>query len=68
MGNCCGSQSTSDYDDPTPIRTRPQKTQVRVSGPGHTLGGPIDPNAGADPRSAAALAAEVRSSFPRISK
>ena len=64
MGNCCGSQSTADYDEPTAAHTRPQKARVRASGPGHTLGGPADASAGADPRTAAALAAEVCSSFP----
>jgi hypothetical protein len=59
MGNCCGSQSTSDYD----ASSRPR---VRASGPGHTLGGPADTSAGADPRTAAALAAEVYSSFPLV--
>ena len=61
MGNCCGSQSTADYDDPRPAGTRPQK--ARISGPGHTLGGSVDTSTGADPRTAAALAAEVCSPF-----
>ena len=64
MGNCCGSQSTSDYNDPTPALSRPQKARVRASGPGHTLGGPANTSGEADPRAAAALAAEVRSAIP----
>jgi hypothetical protein len=64
MGNCCGSESTSDYEHSTSAYNRPQK--ARVSGPGHTLGGPPTEasSAGADPRTAAALAAEVCSFLP----
>lgn len=63
MGNCCGSESTSDYEHSTSAYSRPQK--ARVSGPGHTLGGPpAEASAGADPRTAAALAAEVYSFLP----
>ena len=71
MGNCCGSQSA--YDDDTPIATsnrpqrpqRPQRSRVKATGAGHTLGGTsVDAPAGVDPRTAAALAAEVCPYFP----
>lgn len=59
MGNCCGSEAA--YNDSVPFHTRPQRP--RVTGAGHTLGGSVDEGSGADPRAAAALAAEVYSPF-----
>ena len=65
MGNCCGSQSAlNDNDGRTlqsrPAATRPQKPR-KPTGPGHTLGGPSTdtPSGGVDPRTAAAIAAQV---------
>jgi hypothetical protein len=64
MGNCCGSQSALDDDAPPSGRQyqsqgppRQQKPRVNKS-TGKTLG---SGEPGIDPRTAAALAAEVRS-------
>src|SRR5277367_2308759 len=65
MGNCCGSQSALDDDDngpaqPRPAASRPSKPR-KPTGPGHTLGGPpADTSGGVDPRTAAAIAAQVQ--------
>jgi len=69
MGNCCGSQSDVD-DGPTssghqyqpPVPSRTNKPKARATG-GRTLGGAGEPGEGIDPRAAAALAAEVDSSY-----
>lgn len=63
MGNCCGSQSALDDNDgptqPRPVASRPQKPR-KPTGPGYTLGGPPpDTSGGVDPRTAAAIAAQV---------
>ena len=62
MGNCCGSPSAIDDSGPRhhAATTRPG---VSVSGPGRTLG-QGDASGGVDPRTAAAIAAEV---YPIIS-
>jgi hypothetical protein len=67
MGNCCGSQSALDDDDgptqPRPAVSRPSKPR-KPTGPGHTLGGPpVDTSGGVDPRTAAAIAAQVQKSL-----
>ena len=57
MGNCCGSQA-ADYESGRPANPG---RRARAGGVGHTLGVPSD--TGADPRTAAALAAEVLSAI-----
>lgn len=56
MGNCCGSQAVDDSPS-APVRATRTQPIARATGPGQTLGGPS--GGPVDPRTAAAIAAEV---------